>query len=49
MIKLIDTDGKILVLRPDATIPIARMVAEARKPRMENRFKNIPMLPVYSE
>ncbi|MCU9613795.1 ATP phosphoribosyltransferase regulatory subunit [Caldibacillus lycopersici] len=27
MIKLIDTDGKILVLRPDATIPIARMVA----------------------
>ena len=31
MIKLIDTDGKILVLRPDATIPIARMVAEARE------------------
>lgn len=28
MIKLIDTDGKILVLRPDATIPIARMVAQ---------------------
>ncbi|SET05212.1 ATP phosphoribosyltransferase regulatory subunit [Salinibacillus kushneri] len=27
MIKLIDRDGKILVLRPDATIPIARMVA----------------------
>lgn len=27
MIKLIDPNGKILVLRPDATIPIARMVA----------------------
>jgi ATP phosphoribosyltransferase regulatory subunit len=27
MVKLIDRDGKILVLRPDATIPIARMVA----------------------
>jgi len=27
MIKLIDSDGKVLVLRPDATIPIARMVA----------------------
>ncbi len=31
MIKLIDTDGKILVLRPDATIPIARMVAETKE------------------
>ena len=31
MIKLIDTDGKILVLRPDATIPIARMVAQNYK------------------
>ncbi|RPF57059.1 ATP phosphoribosyltransferase regulatory subunit [Aquisalibacillus elongatus] len=29
MIKLIDHDGKILVLRPDATIPIARMVASS--------------------
>jgi ATP phosphoribosyltransferase regulatory subunit len=27
MFKLIDTNGKILVLRPDATIPVARMVA----------------------
>lgn len=27
MIKVIDTDGKVLVLRPDATIPIARMAA----------------------
>lgn len=27
MYKIIDTNGKILVLRPDATIPIARMVA----------------------
>ncbi|QHS24084.1 ATP phosphoribosyltransferase regulatory subunit [Virgibacillus sp. MSP4-1] len=27
MIKLIDRDGSILVLRPDATLPIARMVA----------------------
>ncbi|MCP8616110.1 ATP phosphoribosyltransferase regulatory subunit [Salirhabdus salicampi] len=27
MIKLIDRDGRILVLRPDVTIPIARMVA----------------------
>lgn len=30
MIKLIDHDGKILVLRPDATIPIARMVANSK-------------------
>ncbi|WAA11265.1 ATP phosphoribosyltransferase regulatory subunit [Fervidibacillus albus] len=28
MIKLVDQDGKILVLRPDATIPIARMAAQ---------------------
>ena len=27
MYKIIDTNGKIMVLRPDATIPIARMVA----------------------
>lgn len=27
MYKIIDTNGKILVLRPDATIPVARMVA----------------------
>ncbi|WP_054754826.1 ATP phosphoribosyltransferase regulatory subunit [Piscibacillus salipiscarius] len=32
MIKLIDHDGKILVLRPDATIPIARMVANSKDP-----------------
>jgi ATP phosphoribosyltransferase regulatory subunit len=30
MVKLVDRDGKILVLRPDATIPIARMVATFR-------------------
>ncbi|MDQ0352187.1 ATP phosphoribosyltransferase regulatory subunit [Alkalibacillus filiformis] len=30
MIKLIDRDGKVLVLRPDATVPIARMVAQSR-------------------
>ncbi|WP_051189148.1 ATP phosphoribosyltransferase regulatory subunit [Halalkalibacillus halophilus] len=30
MIKMIDHDGKILVLRPDATIPIARMAASAQ-------------------
>ena len=37
MVKVIDTDGKILVLRPDATIPIARMAAarfkDARGPQ----------------
>lgn len=27
MYKLVDTNGKIMVLRPDATVPIARMVA----------------------
>ncbi|MBK5251322.1 MAG: ATP phosphoribosyltransferase regulatory subunit [Peptostreptococcaceae bacterium] len=27
MFKIIDSDGKILVLRPDATIPVARMAA----------------------
>ena len=27
MYKIIDTNGKIMVLRPDATVPIARMVA----------------------
>lgn len=27
MIKVIDTTGKILVLRPDVTIPITRMMA----------------------
>ncbi|TFB21715.1 ATP phosphoribosyltransferase regulatory subunit [Filobacillus milosensis] len=32
MIKLIDHDGKILVLRPDATVPIARMVANSNQP-----------------
>lgn len=31
MVKLVDRDGKILVLRPDATIPIARMVATFNK------------------
>ncbi|MET3683925.1 ATP phosphoribosyltransferase regulatory subunit [Alkalibacillus flavidus] len=30
MIKLIDTDGKVLVLRPDATVPIARMASQAK-------------------
>ncbi|MDV2583414.1 ATP phosphoribosyltransferase regulatory subunit [Alkalibacillus haloalkaliphilus] len=30
MIKLIDRDGKVLVLRPDATVPIARMVAQSQ-------------------
>lgn len=30
MFKLIDTNGKILVLRPDATIPVARMAATYR-------------------
>ncbi|WP_411954703.1 ATP phosphoribosyltransferase regulatory subunit [Alkalibacillus sp. S2W] len=29
MIKLIDRDGKVLVLRPDATVPIARMASQA--------------------
>ena len=29
MIKMVDHDGKILVLRPDATIPITRMVASS--------------------
>ncbi|WP_048602003.1 ATP phosphoribosyltransferase regulatory subunit [Rubeoparvulum massiliense] len=29
MVKLIDSDGRILVLRPDATLPIARMAAAA--------------------
>lgn len=31
MFKLIDSSGKILVLRPDATVPIARMAAESYK------------------
>jgi ATP phosphoribosyltransferase len=31
MYKIIDSNGKILVLRPDATIPIARMVATNHK------------------
>ncbi|WP_188207823.1 ATP phosphoribosyltransferase regulatory subunit [Alkalibacillus aidingensis] len=30
MIKLIDPDGKVLVLRPDATVPIARMVSQSQ-------------------
>lgn len=35
MFKLIDNDGKILVLRPDATIPIARMAATGYKNKNE--------------
>ncbi|SFH91172.1 ATP phosphoribosyltransferase regulatory subunit [Tindallia magadiensis] len=31
MFKMIDTNGKILVMRPDCTIPIARMVATKMK------------------
>ena len=31
MYKIIDSNGKIMVLRPDATIPIARMVATTHK------------------
>ncbi|MPW25360.1 ATP phosphoribosyltransferase regulatory subunit [Alkalibaculum sp. M08DMB] len=31
MFKLVDNDGKVLVLRPDATIPIARMAATGYK------------------
>ncbi len=31
MFKLIDSSGKILVLRPDATVPIARLAAESYK------------------
>lgn len=41
MIKLIDTDGKILVLRPDATIPIARMVAEQKNPELIQKYSYI--------
>lgn len=41
MIKLIDTDGKILVLRPDATIPIARMVAADYKNEPVQKFSYI--------
>lgn len=37
MIKVIDTDGKILVLRPDATIPIARMAASSQDASHEVR------------
>ncbi len=38
MVKLVDRDGKILVLRPDATIPIARMVATFDK-KEDSYFK----------
>lgn len=36
MIKMIDENGKILVLRPDVTTPIARMVAAHYKSSSEN-------------
>ncbi|WP_017187369.1 ATP phosphoribosyltransferase regulatory subunit [Alkalibacillus haloalkaliphilus] len=39
MIKLIDRDGKVLVLRPDATVPIARMVSQSQSEvEMYNKF-----------
>lgn len=39
MIKVIDTDGKVLVLRPDATIPIARTAAsQGADPKALRRF-----------
>lgn len=45
MYKLIDADGKILVLRPDATIPIARMAALSSEPLQQYKkymyFTNI--------
>lgn len=42
MIKVIDTDGKVLVLRPDATIPIARMAAsQGADPQELRRFSYV--------
>ncbi|GAA0452366.1 ATP phosphoribosyltransferase regulatory subunit [Alkalibacillus silvisoli] len=40
MIKLVDHDGKVLVLRPDATVPIARMAAQSnsRAPSLNKLF-----------
>ena len=42
MIRVIDTDGKVLVLRPDATIPIARMAAsQGADPDQLRRFSYV--------
>ena len=46
MYKIIDTNGKILVLRPDATIPIARMVATNYK-YLEEKIKLMYLTNVY--
>lgn len=41
MIKFVDTDGRILVLRPDATIPIARMVAETQNSNVSQKYSYV--------
>ncbi|GAQ16610.1 ATP phosphoribosyltransferase regulatory subunit [Oceanobacillus picturae] len=38
MVKVIDSSGKVLVMRPDVTIPITRMVAEGGMPEEELRY-----------
>src|SRR5699024_2144750 len=39
MIKVIDSSGKVLVLRPDVTIPITRMTALSNQPlQREKRY-----------
>jgi len=46
MYKIIDPNGKILVLRPDATLPIARMVA-TQNLELENNLKYMYFTSVY--
>ncbi len=46
MYKIIDPNGKILVLRPDATLPIARMVATQDK-NIDGQLKYMYLSSVY--
>lgn len=48
MIKTVDSSGKVLVLRPDVTIPISRMIALDKK-AIKNRLRYFYVLDIFRQ
>ncbi|MBP1968542.1 ATP phosphoribosyltransferase regulatory subunit [Virgibacillus natechei] len=49
MIKVVDTSGKVMVLRPDVTIPISRMTALNKQSRSTNNTRVFYVMDVFRQ